>query len=201
MAIDSKLPTFTLDYTKGIKKLFGSDVDYDKWAFNIFDDMSMKLAGELKYSLTVGGFLNSKSTFVQDYKHFYSSTSHIADEYVKAFQNVTVYQFSNTASFYAELHLEHHSNGLITNKIPLLKKWNWNLVEGANALYINPQTKYSEVFAGLENIFKIFRIDAVVGIQNGFKPVYTYRIGFGGLLGNALNVQRFKRVEKIIDVW
>lgn len=201
MAVDSKLPTFTLDYTKGIKKLFGSDVDYDKWAFNIFDDMSMKLAGELKYSLTVGGFLNSKSTFVQDYKHFYSSTSHIADEYVKAFQNVTVYQFSNTASFYAELHLEHHSNGLITNKIPLLKKWNWNLVEGVNALYIHPDTRYEEVFVGLENILKIIRIDLVTGFQNGHKPYYVYRIGFGGLLGDVLNVERFKKTEKIIDVW
>ena len=90
---------------------------------------------------------------------------------------------------------------MITNKIPLLKKWNWNFVEGANALYINPQTKYAETFIGLENIFKILRVDLVVDFQNGYKPVYTYRIGFDGLLAAPFNYERFKRTEKIIGVW
>jgi hypothetical protein len=83
----------------------------------------------------------------------------------------------------------------------LFKKLNWNLVEGANALHIEPETNYAEVFVGLENIFKIFRFDVVAGFQNGFKPIYTYRVGFGGLLGDALNIQRFKRTEKVIGVW
>jgi hypothetical protein len=201
VAIGSGYPTFTLDYTKGFKNILGSDVDYDKWSFNVTGDINLKIAGAIKYSAELGGFLNANSTYTQDYQHFYTSFSHISGQYVKSFQNVSYYQFSNTSSFFTQLHLEHHANGLITNKIPLLKKWNWNLVEGGNVLFINPTTKYAELFVGLENILKIFRIDAVVGLQNGYRPVYTYRFGFGGLLGNALNVQRFKRIEKIIDVW
>lgn len=201
MAIGSKYPTFTLDYTKGIKNIFGSDVDYDKWSLNVADNVNLKLAGAIKYSFTLGGFLNNKSVFAQDYKDYYTSFSHIAGEYVKSFQNLDYYQFSNTSSFYSELHFEHHANGLLTNKIPLFKKLNWNLVEGANAIYINPGTKYAEVFVGLENIFKIFRVDFVSGFQNGFKPVYTYRIGFGGLIGDAMNIQRYKRTEKVIGAW
>lgn len=201
MAIGSTYPTFTFDYTKGFKNIFGSDVDYDKWSLNVADNNNLKLAGVIKYSVTVGGFLNNQSVFAQDYKHFFSSYSHIAGEYVKSLQVVSTYQFSNISNFYSELLFEHHSNGLLTNKIPGFKRLKWNLVEGANALYINPNTRYSEVFVGLENILKLFRIDAVVGFQNGFKPVYTYRIGFGGLLGDAFNAQRFKRTEKIIDAW
>jgi hypothetical protein len=201
MAIGSKYPTFTFDYTKGIKNIFGSDVEYDKWALNIADNANLKLAGSIKYSVTFGGFLNTKSVFTQDYKHFYASFSHIAGEYVKSLQVVSDYQFSNDSPLYTEFLFEHHSNGLITNKIPLLKKLNWNLVEGINSLYIHPNTKYAEAFVGLENIFKIFRIDFVTGFQNGFKPVYTYRVGFGGLLGAPFNAQRFKRTEKIINVW
>lgn len=201
MAIGSTYPTFTFEYTKGFKNIFGSDVDYDKWSLNVADNNNLKLAGVIKYSVTVGGFLNNQSVFAQDYKHFFSSYSHIAGEYVKSLQVVSTYQFSNISNFYSELLFEHHSNGLLTNKIPGFKRLKWNLVEGANALYINPNTRYSEVFVGLENIFKLFRIDAVVGFQNGFKPVYTYRIGFGGLLGDAFNAQRFKRTEKIIDAW
>ena len=201
MAIGSNYPTFTLDYTKGIKNIFGSDVDYDKWSLNIADNVNLKLAGAIKYRVTVGGFLNNKSVFAQDYKDYYTSFSHIAGEYVRSFQNLNYYQFSNDSPFYTELHLEHHANGLLTNKIPLFKKLNWNLVEGANALYINPDTKYAEAFAGLENIFKIFRVDVVAGFQNGSRTIYTYRIGFGGLIGDAMNIQRFRRVEKVIGVW
>lgn len=201
ISVGSDYPTFTIGYSKGCKNIFGSDVDFDKWSVNVADDANLKLAGVLKYSFTVGGFLNNRSVFAQDYKHFYGNLAVVASEYVKSFQNASYYQFSNASPFYAELHFEHHSNGLLSNKIPLLKKWNWNFVEGANALYINPGTKYAETFIGLENIFKILRVDLVVDYQNGYKPVYTYRIGFGGLLAAPFNYQRFKKTEKIIDVW
>jgi hypothetical protein len=201
VSLGSKYPTFTINYSKGIRNIFGSDVDYDKWALNATDDVNFKLAGVLKYSLTVGGFLNNNSVFPQDFKHFYGNQTIFANQYVRSFQNATYYQFSNASPFYSELHFEHHSNGLVSNKIPLLKKWNWNFVEGANALYINPSTNYAETFIGLENIFKILRVDLVVDFQNGYKPVYTYRIGFDGLLAAPFNYERFKRTEKIIGVW
>ncbi|MEO8820398.1 MAG: DUF5686 and carboxypeptidase regulatory-like domain-containing protein [Ginsengibacter sp.] len=201
MAIGSKYPTFTFDYTKGFKNIFGSDVDYDKWSFNIADDANLKLAGSIKYSVTIGGFLNNRAVFAQDEKHFLGNLSIFASQYAVSFQNTSVYQFSNQSPFYTELHLEHHSNGLISDQIPLLQKWNWNFVEGANALYVNPSTKYAETFIGLENIFKIIRIDFVVGFENGNKPIYTYRLGFGGLLAAPFNYERFKKSEKIIDLW
>jgi hypothetical protein len=201
MAIGSKYPTFTLDYTKGFKNILGSDVDYDKWSFNIANDHNLKLAGSIKYSFTIGGFLNNRSVFAQDYKHFYGNLSIIASQYVNSFENVSAYKFSNYSPFYTELHFEHHANGLISSKIPLLKKWNWNFVEGANALFISPATKYAETFIGLENILKIIRVDLVVGFENDKKPVYTFRIGFGGLLAAPFNYERFKKREKIIDVW
>ena len=201
LAIGSKFPRLKLDYTKGFKNILGSDVDYDKWDFNIKSDINLKLGGTIKYNASIGGFLNNRSAFAQDYKHFYNNISTIAAEYVKSFENIPHYRFSNTAPFYSELHLEHHANGLLTNKIPLLKKWNWRLVEGFNGLYIGPDQKYAEIFVGLENIFKVFRFDVVAGFQPTYKPTYVYRVGFGGLLGDALNVLRFTRARKIIDVW
>ncbi len=201
VAIGSKYPTFTLNYTKGIKNIFGSDVDYDKWSLDVSDDANLKLAGLIKYKLIVGGFLNNNSVYVQDYQHFYGNVSHVAKEYVQTFQLPSYYQFSNTSSFFTELHFEHHLNGLITNKIPGLKKLNWNLVYGTNALYVNSNTKYAEAFAGLENIFKLLRIDFVAGFQNGYKPTFTYRVGFDGLLGSTVNSMRFSKRRKVINEW
>jgi hypothetical protein len=199
--IGSKYPTFTLDYTKGIKNLFGSDVDYDKWSLTVTDNLNLKLLGLIKYKFVAGGFLNNKSVYIQDYQHFYGNISHIADVYVQTFQAASYYQFSNTASFFTELHTEHHFNGLLTNKIPLLKKWNWTFETGSNLLYVNPNTKYAEVFAGFENILKIFRTDAVVSFENGHKPLYTYRIGLDGLIGASLNATRASKQARVIDKW
>ncbi len=200
-SLGSDYPTFSIEYEKGIPDIFGSDEDYDKWLFGIKDDMKLKLAGTIRYHFKVGGFLNANKVFVQDYKHFHSSMSHIAEEYNSSFQYATDYQYSNKSPLFAEFHFEHHAQGLLTNKIPLLKRWNWYLVEGVNALHINPSTDHLELFAGLENIFKIFRFDVLMNIQSGYRPVFTYRIGFGGLLGDAMNILRFTRNDKIIDKW
>lgn len=201
IAIGSRFPFLYFDYTKGINGIAGSDVNYDKWELKVADHINMKIAGSLDYNFKLGGFLNDNAVYAQDYKHFYNNISTIAAQYVKSFQNLPHYRYSTTSPFYTELHLEHHANGLLTNKIPLFKKLNWYLVEGTNLLYINENEKYAEVFVGLENIFKIFRADVVFGFQPGVKPTTAFRIGFGGLLGDTFNQLRFKRYNKIVDKW
>ena len=186
MAVGSKYPEFTLNYTKGISDVFGSDVNFDKWKFTVSDDKNLKLAGTIKYKFGIGGFLNSKSVFIQDYQHFNGNKAVAAAEYVNSFQLAPYYQYSTTAGFYAIGHVEHHFNGLLTNKIPLFRKLNWNLVAGSNAFYVNNKNNYVEVFGGLENILKIFRVDFVAGYQANGKVNTGVRIGGGGLLGGSI---------------
>ncbi len=196
MAIGSKYPTFTLSYAKGIEKLLGSDVNFDKWRFTISDDKNFKLAGLLKYKLGVGGFLNDKHVPVPDYQHFNGNVGLIAGEWLNSFQMAGYYTNSTVAPFYTIGHLEHHFNGMITNKIPLFKRLNWNLVGGGNGLYINDKKNYAEAFVGLENILKLLRVDFVTAFRYGQKPSTGFRIGAGGILGS--NIQ-FARKKKSID--
>ena len=192
VAIGSKYPTFTLNYSKGFQDVFGSNVNFDKWSFVVNEDVNLKLAGSIKYKAIIGGFLNSKSVFIQDYQHFNGNQSRIAKDYLNTFQLQSYYANSTTASFFSALFFEHHFNGLLTNKIPLFKKLNWHLLDGTNILYINSRTPYAELFAGMENIFKIFRIDLVAGIQDLYKPNYSVKIGAGGILGGRIKTSRVK---------
>jgi hypothetical protein len=130
MPLGSKYPTFTLSYQKGIRNILGSDVDFDKWNFTVSDDMNFKLAGQLSYRIDVGGFINSSTVFLQDYRHFNGNQTIFASAYLNSFQAVPYYANSTIASFYATAHLEHHFNGFLTNKIPLFKRLKWNLVAG-----------------------------------------------------------------------
>jgi hypothetical protein len=150
--------------------------------------MNFKLAGQLSYRLDIGGFFNNSIVFVQDYRHFNGNQIIFAGKYLNSFQVAPYYANSTTASFYATGHLEHHFNGLLTNKIPLFKQLNWNLVAGANAFYVNADNNYVEVFAGLENILKIFRVDVVASYLNGNTGQVAFRIGLGGLLGGKIRL-------------
>ncbi len=184
--IGSKYPTFSLNYTKGIQNIFGSDVNFDKWKFTVSDSKNFKLAGALKYKVGVGGFINNKKVFIQDFQHFDGNRSVAASEYVNSFQLASYYANSTAQNFYAIAHLEHHLNGLLSNKIPLLKKLNWNFVAGSNAFYVNSNSNYAEVFIGLENIFKILRVDFVAAYENGKRGTTGIRIGFGGIIGSSI---------------
>ncbi len=197
VAIGSKYPTFSLNYTKGIKGLLGSNADFDKWRFTISDDKNFKLAGSLKYKLGIGGFINTNKVYIQDYQHFNGNRFLGASEYVNSFQLAKYYAYSNTSSFFALGHIEHHFNGLLTNKIPLFKRLNWTLVGGSNAFYINKTNNYFEVFGGIENIFKIFRVDVVTGFEYGRKGFTALRIGAGGLIGSSIKANRSDRSVSI----
>jgi hypothetical protein len=187
VAIGSKYPNFSLNYTKGIRDIFRSDIDFDKWRFTVNDDKNLKLAGSLKYKLGIGGFINTKQVYIQDYQHFNGNRSTRAGEYVNCFQLARYYANSTKEKFYSFGHLEHHFNGMITNKVPLLRQLNWNLVAGSNAFYVNKNNNYAEVFAGIENIFKIFRVDFVAGYSNGVKGLTGIRIGTGGVIGGGIS--------------
>ena len=168
--------------------LFGSDVNFDKWKFMVNDDVNFRLGGLLKYRIGIGGFLNNKSVFIQDYQHFNGNLTAAASDYVNSFQLVSYYAFSNTEPFYVQVHLEHHFNGLLTNKIPYFRKLNWYLVAGTNTFYVNENNNHVEIFAGVENILKIFRVDFVAGFDKGSPTRTAIRIGFGGLIGGNMNI-------------
>jgi hypothetical protein len=187
LAIGSKYPTLALSYRKGIPGLFGSDVDYDKWQFSVWDDLNLKLRGIFKYRFGIGGFFNTRKLFIQDFQHFNGNRTFYASEYLNSFQLAPYYANSTTAALYATGHVEEHFNGMLTNKIPLLRNLQWNLVAGSNAFYVNRNNNYVEIFAGLENIFKIFRVDVVASYLNGKTGQVGARLGLDGLFGGFFN--------------
>jgi len=180
VATPSTYPTFTAKYTKGLS-ILNSDVDYDRWKVAMVDEMNLRLWGTFMYNLSVGGFIQKKSTYLADYTHFNGNQIRLASPYLNSFQLSSYYANSNNEAFFATLHAEHHFYGLLTNKIPLFRNLKWYLVGATNAYYVNKDNNYIEVSAGLENIgvkmLRFLRVDAVVGYSNLKNPVYGIRIG------------------------
>ncbi|OJV50488.1 MAG: hypothetical protein BGO31_14080 [Bacteroidetes bacterium 43-16] len=176
----STAPVFELNYIKGIKGIFDSKSDFDRWQAGISDDLSLKLQGIFRYRLTGGGFLNKNYVGNPDMFHLFSNEVSIASPYLRSFQTAPYFSYSHIPSLYGQLNAEWHLNGFLTNKIPGFKKLNWHLVLSGNGFYTNQQMYYGEYGIGLENIgfkfFKVFRVDYYLGKgslsnewRNGFR--------------------------------
>jgi len=162
----SSWPRFTLSYQKGIPGILNSKTDFDKWRFSISDEFSMNLLGNLKYNFVTGGFLNTNYVSFPDLMHLNGIRGvGYAAPYLRSFQFAPYYAFSNKVSLYGEGHIEYHLNGLISNKIPLLRQARYYLLFGGNAFYASSTNYYTEAFVGIDNIgwklVRIFRVDFV----------------------------------------
>jgi len=184
IALRSKYPTLNASMTQGIKGLFGSDVDYTKWNFSLSDNLNLKLGGRFSYRAAIGGFISKKSVFIPDYQHFTGNRTGIASPYLSSFQLAPYYKLSNTAPFYSTLFAEYHLNGLLTNKIPLLRKWNWFFVVGGNAFYVSPLNNYYEAMFSIENILKVIRVDFVQGFLPSGGRTSGIRVALPGFLSS-----------------
>jgi hypothetical protein len=164
--IGSRYPVFELIYTQGIKGLVGSDVDYSKWSLTITQDLDLKMKGKLQYKLLTGGFLNDNKVFIPDYQHFAGNDGLFNSNYLGTLLMSSFYQYSTTTSLYGGAYVEYHLNGLLSNKIPLFRKYNWFFVVGGNSLFLDAGNNYVDVFFSIENILKVVRIDFVQSFRS-----------------------------------
>jgi len=165
----SNYPTFTLTYDKGVSGLMNSKVNFDKWRFAIRgEDIHLKLLGEISYNVAVGGFLNSNYVSVPDLMQITGNRGiGYASPYLESYQFAQYYIYGNKDPLYEELHFEYHMNGLLSNKIPLLRQARWYLLLGGNTFYSAANNYYYEAFAGIDNIgFKAIRVLRVDFVQS-----------------------------------
>lgn len=182
--ISSSAPTFSLQYEKGFPDLLGSNVDWDKWRAGVAGSLGLRLLGTLEYSLAGGGFINRKSVGIQDLIHPFAGDDpafSIASPYMRAFQLMPFYQFSNDAELYGEAHVEYNLLGFLSNKIPGLRQAKWYFILGNNTFYANDNLYYTEVFASLDNLgyklFRVLRIDFIRGWDNNKRTYDGIRLG------------------------
>ena len=176
--VGSDKPVFSFTYSQALKNVFKSDGKYSKWKIGITDSYNFGLKGLLRIRLATGGFLNRDSVPLPDYIHFNGNNSQLASEYLNSFQVLPVYQLSHTEKWYGLGHLEYNLRGLLTNKIPIVKKLKPYLIVGVNACYVSKEKNHVEWFVGIDNLLKQFRIDYVTGYQPGGVVISGIRIGF-----------------------
>ena len=168
VVIGSKWPTLSLTYKKAIKNVFGSDMDYDLLQAAIDGRIRYGLLGEGRYNITYGNFLNNKTMEFMDWHHFNGNRTFVAKNGLNNYSVLDYYTYSTNKSF-AEAAYEHHFNGFIFNKLPLIRKLKWRAVAGIRYFNTDFEINYAEINVGIENVFKVLRVDFVVSFESGQK--------------------------------
>ena len=181
--IVNKYPILTLQYTRGIKGLFGGQYNYDAFHFNLYKRFYWAPLGYSDVTFDAGylsGLLPFPLLIIApaNQSYFYS---------LNAYNLMNIQEF--VSDHYAGLHVDHYFGGFFFNKVPLFKKWRIREVIGAKILYgglndINNPDKnpaqmkfpqdnglnrtyplgsqpYVEASVGIYNIFTFIRLDLV----------------------------------------
>lgn len=175
--LESEYPDLFVFYRKGIAAL-GSDVDYDEVVARVYHDMEYGLFGSGNYTIWAGTFLNDDKTTFVDYKHHTGNQSIFTNFDNDNYQLLDYYEFSTTKSWLG-IHVDHHFNGFVLNKLPLIRKTKAQVVASVNYLKTRTSDHYVEYGIGLEHLFKVIRVDFFSAIHGGSNYGNGFRLGLG----------------------
>jgi len=188
--IDYKVPIITnqpilqFSYTQGLKGILGSDYSYSKLKFNAFKRFYMGPFGFTNTEIEAGKIFGEVPFILLNLPRANQTYSY----QLRSYNMMNFLEFASDE--YVSLFVEHHFNGFILNKIPLIKKLKWRSIISFKGLYgsitdkNNPEINqnlmlfptdefgspttfslkekpYVEVSVGIGNIFKFFRIDLI----------------------------------------
>jgi hypothetical protein len=181
ISLGTTKPILTLQYTMGLKGVLGSNFNYNKININLSQSLNIGALGRSTYSLTAG--------LIPSTVPYPILRSHLGNESFffnsQAFNLMKYFEF--VSDKYVSLNYQHSFEGLLFNRIPLVRKLKWRLVATSNILYgsLRPENlniipenvsdegnrsrpfralgdvPYVEVGYGIENILKFIRIDAI----------------------------------------
>lgn len=173
----SKYPRLNITYKRAFPVL-NTTADYDLLIGSVSDQIKLGLFGNFGYRIRGGGFLETKKLYFMDFKYFLGNqTIFNTNDYLSSFRLLPYYTYS-ADKWFAEAHGEHHFNGFLISKIPLVRKLKVQEVVGGHFLASNKLDYYYEVNFGLEKIFKIVRIDYVLSYSpTSPKPKQGFTIG------------------------
>jgi len=165
-------PILNLYLTAGLKNVFESQYEYYKVNVSIAHKVPISPLGYFKYIIDAGQVFGTVPYPLL--KLHEGNETYAFDRY--AFNMMNYYEFASDR--YVSLYAEHHFQGFFLNKIPLMRKLKWREVVSAKGLIGDLSNRhknimdfpeglyqvndpYLEASIGIENIFKIFRVDAM----------------------------------------
>ncbi len=179
-----RIPVITFRYQQGFKGLLGGDFNYHRFTIKAYQTFRVGKFGRSDYTLSAG-YTPSNLPAPLLFPHLGNETFMFVRS---AFSTMNYFEF--VSDRFASLQFNHNFEGLLFNRIPLIKKLKWRFIVSTNVLYgsqrssnralmqevnrplasrytdrydfdsLDPKKAFVEVGYGIDNIFKLFRLQA-----------------------------------------
>jgi hypothetical protein len=189
--LNSDLPTlrFNLEYAPKINSDY---VSYSKMLLSIKDEeVGTGIFGHLSYNVKAGMFLQKGGDF-PDYFHFVGQEvfPKSSGKYMSSYRLLPYYLLDGEKAFVSGF-FQQHLDGLLTDKIPLIRDLGWSFVVTANTL-VRDDIQYIEPGIGLEAVkiagIEIMRLDFNWGFdQSGYRN-RGFRLGFINFIDDGVSL-------------
>ena len=196
-----KQPVFTLNYTKGLEGVLGGDYNFDKVGFKVWQYSNWGNFGNFEYTIQAG---KTFGTIPYPILEVARGNQSLVSTYY-GYNLMDFFEF--VSDQYVSVQYEHNDNGILFNRIPLIKKLKWRFFYNAKSIYgslynknfiLVPPTDekgkavtaigeykkgipYIELGYGIENILKFIRVDFIHRLNyldnTGAKP-FGVKINF-----------------------
>jgi hypothetical protein len=181
--IRNSSPTVGLYYRKGIEGIGGSITDFDHIDMSFQHRFKVGAAGNMDIKTELGWFLNNDYTGFADFRHFMGNRLPlVTSSPVGSYRLLDYYTYSTNAHYLAA-HVHYQFRKLLFTRIP--KVWLMGIKENLFVNYLGAPTSghYTELGYSVDNIFRIFRAEAVMAIQDGRYYDWGIRVGIASNLG------------------
>lgn len=181
--LGTKWPTVKLTYNKGIRNIFGSELDYDQVEFTIYHRPLPTKLGSTNWQVQAGSFLRQNSLRFVEQKYVRGSDQFIFSSPLVNLQLLE--QTLITRKPYFQGGILHHFDGFFLDKVPLINRLQMELLAGAAVLSIpGEDLSHIEGYAGIGRRFKAFgetfqvAFYGMTGYNNIDSFDYSWKIGF-----------------------
>jgi hypothetical protein len=175
---DDDSPKFSINYRKGFKDAFGSEVDFDFVQIGVQHGFETGVRSKLSYKLAAGKFLNDKAVFFPDYQHFAGNRFFFQlGDPVGTFRMLDYYRYS-TANEFFEAHVMSEFRKFLLTQITWFRvlgiKENFFL----HYLATPASNNYTELGYGLDVGIRFpFRVEVVNSFEGAKYKNTVFRIG------------------------
>ncbi|WP_428656318.1 DUF5686 and carboxypeptidase regulatory-like domain-containing protein [Runella sp.] len=171
--LGSKYPTFSVSLDRAWPVTSKNSNVFTLLSAAVRQTFNVGIIGTSEYRISAGKFLDTTSLAVMDYKYMRGGDGRFFSPAMFTYQLIP--KTFPVFNWYIESHYVHQFNGFFTSKIPFFNKTKIREMAGGGFLYVPERNyQYSEVFFGLNRVFKIgrerLRIGAyyVIGQSNDF---------------------------------
>lgn len=175
--IANSSPTFSIEYQRGLKNVFNSDVDFDRVELNARHTIRTGARGTLALSATGGYFPNSDKLYFMDYKHFPGNlTPFTTSDPVASFRLMDYYLYS-TADKYFSASAHYQFRKFLATQWVMVRMTGVRENVFVNYLATPYSKNYTEVGYTIDGILRFFRLEFAAAFQEGRYIGNGFRIG------------------------